>query len=356
MTKPTISVIIPVYNVEKYVGECLDSILGQDFDNIEVIVVDDCSPDKSIDIVKKRFENYDGKKQTRIVHHERNRGLAAARNTGIETAQGDMIYFIDSDDYLARHDALSKLINRQIETGALIVAANNLTIDDLTKKEIKTISQKYTVKHKCQPQYDPEISVSGVAWNMLVDKDFIIHNDIFFDEGMIFEDSLWTFKLNCVGYSLATISDHTYVYRLRHQSLMNTLTEKHIISNFKQPVLAAEYLAKHKILNHSYALRAISDFRHGALMRCVTQVSNQEIFKKLFNKLRKECSSLSVGKVLSSNLPLLKKVRTLTESLPFYLTGPLAKKIIKRQYKNFNCTDGTKIYDPIYITPDNLEF
>ncbi|MFZ7179517.1 glycosyltransferase family 2 protein [Avibacterium avium] len=90
-----ISVIVPIYNVEHYIAECLESIINQTYKNIEIICIDDCGLDNSISIVKKymKLDN-----RITLIHHERNKGLGESRNSGIEIAKGEYIYFIDSDD------------------------------------------------------------------------------------------------------------------------------------------------------------------------------------------------------------------------------------------------------------------
>src|SRR3712207_2427622 len=95
---PQLSLIVPVYNVEAFVGECLDSILSQAADDVEVIVVEDASTDSSASIV---HEYAASDLRVRVITRETNRGLGAARNTGLAAASGDYVLFIDSDDWLA---------------------------------------------------------------------------------------------------------------------------------------------------------------------------------------------------------------------------------------------------------------
>ena len=103
---PVVSVIIPVYNVEKYLEECIDSVLAQTYQNIEIILVDDGSTDSSGLICDRYAE-----KNTNIsVIHQKNSGLSAARNSGLNKANGDYIYFLDSDDYISA-DAIEKLFS-----------------------------------------------------------------------------------------------------------------------------------------------------------------------------------------------------------------------------------------------------
>ena len=97
-----ISIIIPIYNVEKYVAECLNSVISQTYDHskIECIIVDDCTPDKSMDIVNKIIGEYKGEMTFITRRHKENEGLSSARNTGISIATGEYLYFLDSDDYI----------------------------------------------------------------------------------------------------------------------------------------------------------------------------------------------------------------------------------------------------------------
>lgn len=98
--KMKVSIIIPVYNVSKYIERCLKSVLGQTWKDLEIILVDDCTPDDSMDIVRGILETSSRSDIVTILKHEKNRGLSAARNTGIRQATGNYLYFLDSDDYL----------------------------------------------------------------------------------------------------------------------------------------------------------------------------------------------------------------------------------------------------------------
>ena len=95
-----VSIIIPVYNVSKYIERCLKSALDQTWKDLEIILVDDCTPDDSMDIARSVLETSSRSNMVTILKHEKNRGLSAARNTGIRQAKGDYLYFLDSDDYL----------------------------------------------------------------------------------------------------------------------------------------------------------------------------------------------------------------------------------------------------------------
>lgn len=114
----TVSILVPVYGVEKYIERCARSIFEQTYHDLDIVFVDDCTPDKSIEILKRVLEEYsDRKAQTRIIRHEHNRGLAAARNTAVAAAVGTFLMHVDSDDWI-ENDAVEELVKKQEETGA----------------------------------------------------------------------------------------------------------------------------------------------------------------------------------------------------------------------------------------------
>lgn len=117
-----ISVLVPVYGVEKYIEKCARSLFNQTYKDIEYIFIDDCSPDKSIEILSSIVDQYPNRKShVHIVRHENNLGLAAARNTAVENCQTEFLMHVDSDDYID-NDVVEKLLNKQKETNADIVA------------------------------------------------------------------------------------------------------------------------------------------------------------------------------------------------------------------------------------------
>ena len=112
VTKPKLSIIIPVYNTEKYLAACLDSVVGQSWDNLEVLIVDDCTPDHAMEIAEDYAERYPF---IRILHHPENRGLFRARITGMEAMTGDYFAFLDSDDTVTL-DYYRPMIKKAMET------------------------------------------------------------------------------------------------------------------------------------------------------------------------------------------------------------------------------------------------
>ena len=137
-----VSILVPIFNVEKYVEKCARSLFGQTYDNLEFVFVDDCSPDKSISILQEVQKEYPYRAhQVKLVRHEHNRGIAASRNTTLEHATGEFFCFVDSDDWLEQN-AIELLVERQKSEDADIVYGNALMhasdgVSELREKDYK---------------------------------------------------------------------------------------------------------------------------------------------------------------------------------------------------------------------------
>lgn len=185
-----VSIIIPVYNVALYVGDCLRSVLEQDYPEIEVIIVDDCGTDNSMEVVSEIVT--DSKYEVRILKHLQNRGLSAARNTGIKEAKGDYIFFMDSDDYLLGKDAISRFValaikypSAEIVFGCVRGLFSNI---DAISKQNEYCDSRNEAKRIVLREW-PFLAV----WNRLIKKEWVLNNNLFFKEGIVAEDMLWDF-------------------------------------------------------------------------------------------------------------------------------------------------------------------
>lgn len=119
-----VSILVPVYGVESYIERCARSIFEQTYQNLEIIFVDDCTPDKSIDILQRVLEDYQQRKaQTKIIKHEKNRGLTAARKTAYTRAKGDFVFFVDSDDWMDG-DLIENYIRAEMDTDADVIMSD----------------------------------------------------------------------------------------------------------------------------------------------------------------------------------------------------------------------------------------
>lgn len=226
MTK--ISIIVPVYNVSQFIKRCISSILVQESANcdIECVVVNDCTPDNSMKIIDGILAEYHGKIHFIICTHTVNRGLSAARNTGIRKATGDFVLFVDSDDYLS-DDCLKLMIGGLESNPDVDVVLGNAFSRKYGRPFFPPVSAPTLLTNK----NDVLLKVFFAdlhfhAWNRLVRRDLIINNDLYFVEGLLYEDMPWTYKLITVMSSMLVLPNNTYVYEYNENSIMNTTEAK----------------------------------------------------------------------------------------------------------------------------------
>lgn len=211
--EPLISIIVPVYNVERYLGQCLDSIVAQNHTNLEVLGVDDRSQDDSVRI----FQEYsrDDSRFT-LLHHKENLGLPSARNTGIKSASGEYLFFLDSDDWISPH-ALKSLCDLAQQDNVDIAMGGVLKCWDaygMAHPENHTAYMKE--KFHAVTIFDtPVVGRSIISCNKLIKTDFVNQHELIFSpEPRRFEDML-TYKWYLAGAKISSINDITYFYRQR---------------------------------------------------------------------------------------------------------------------------------------------
>lgn len=227
-----ISVLVPVYGVEKYIERCARSLFEQTYENIEYVFVDDCGTDHSIDILNQVVENYPFRKQNvRIVRHDRNRGLAAARNTAIENANCDFILHVDSDDYVDL-DFVEKLVKKQMECDADMVSSDCI-YESLYKKTIIQCSRT-KIPH--------ELALSCIfgknlinIWGRLIRKSLYIENNVSVKEGLnMAEDYQVISRLAYYARKIDYIEDSFYHYmNTNENSYSLTFNEKKLFDQIE---------------------------------------------------------------------------------------------------------------------------
>lgn len=214
-----ISVIVPVYNVEKYLHQCVDSILAQTFTDFELILVDDGSPD-SCGMICDTYANQD--LRVRVVHQE-NGGISAARNTGLDMAKGKYIVFVDSDDYVSK-DYLEKLYSCLVHNNADISICEMVRFLDgeepsLDKSERKDLGVM-TGREACLSIYKMKWRIPVMAWGKMYKAS--LFNNLRYPNGLIHEDDATTPRLLYKAKNVAILPETLYFYRNRENSIMNT--------------------------------------------------------------------------------------------------------------------------------------
>lgn len=162
-----VSILVPVFNVEKYVERCIRSLFEQTYENLEFVFVDDCSPDKSVSIIREVLKEYPNREQqVKLVRHERNRGIAASRNSSIVNASGEFFCFVDSDDWLEQN-AIESLVERQESEDADIVYGSALmhASDGVTELGERDYGDKHELM-LCYSRFTPGYTM--VIWRRLI--------------------------------------------------------------------------------------------------------------------------------------------------------------------------------------------
>ena len=230
-----VSIIIPVYNVAPYIGDCLQSVMRQTYaGSMECLLVDDCGEDDSMAIVERMIAEYNanlnegGGIQFRILHHERNRGLSAARNTGTFAAVGEYLYYLDSDDEIT-DDCIEKLMQRVMENPDIEMVHGNACRHlmngesvALVKEFVSPLAKTNEEVRECFYRYG-QIYVN--VWNKLLKRSVIVGNNILCKEGLLFEDNLWIFYLLKYVKKAAFVTDITYHQKKRPQSITTSVDE-----------------------------------------------------------------------------------------------------------------------------------
>ena len=254
-----VSIIVPVYNVALYIERCIKSVMNQTYQDIECILVNDATPDNSIAIAERLIADYNGSIQFRILNHEHNKGLSATRNTGVNAATGDYLYFFDSDDEITPDciESLSRPILNdptiEMVEGCYVIISKDCN-NVITEQIILRPQLEFTTKEAVRLFYFSKQYENRFAWNKLVKRDFFQKNHIYFKEKPCWEDVLWHFHYNKYLCHLYIASDITYKYYIRSSSITRTTKKNQancfwgvvyddIVKNFSPDDVARE--AKH---------------------------------------------------------------------------------------------------------------
>lgn len=242
-----ISVIVPVYNVAEYIPKCLDSLINQTYQNLEIICVNDGSKDNSLEILNE-YEKKD--KRIKVIDKE-NGGVSSARNAGLKVCRGDYITFVDSDDYLDL-DVYEKSINRIKQENADVLFYTCLCEPNgyRVPLEYTTFTDPfYVLEYKCE---------NCAVWNKIFKREHIIDNNILFAEDVSYgEDRLFLSMVLPHAKVITTLPEVRYHYVLRESSIENTYTnEKRLQSAINRCRHLTKYYVDNKYTdNYEWALR-----------------------------------------------------------------------------------------------------
>lgn len=242
--KPKISVIIPIYNVEKYIDRCIDSVRNQTFQNIEILCVDDCSPDNSYRIVEKHAAE---DSRIRLIRHTKNLGLGGARNTALRVATAEYIASVDSDDFM-----LPNMLQRlweETDNGWFDIVSCGFNRVDGNGNIISFQSYPATTFLNEENDINIFATVNPAFWNKLWRKSLFTENDIFFPLHLYFEDMSTTPRIFAKATYIKVIEERLYQYFIRQESITTSYSAKHIIDYYQGFEILLRFLENNRILD-----------------------------------------------------------------------------------------------------------
>jgi len=255
-----ISVIIPIYNVESYIRECIDSVINQTYKNLEIILVNDGSSDNSPQIC----DDY-SKKDSRIIviHKKYNSGPSDTRNAGLKISKGEYIYFLDSDDYIVK-DAIESLLSEAQYYSADIVFFDARIIGNTNNPNYppNTYLRKGLYSNPLKGLYMLEKLLENSDYRpsvplLFIRRNILIENEIKFYSGILYEDELFTFKLFLISTIVVYLQKPLYYRRIRDNSIMTRKIGQHQFLSLI--TIAAEfvniYVNQTKMNNNRYIIK-----------------------------------------------------------------------------------------------------
>lgn len=173
-----VSILVPFYNVENYVGRCVESLFSQTYSNIEYVFVNDCSPDKSMEVINEKISKYHLSAKCKIIIHERNKGISASRNDCLKNMTGDYFLFVDSDDYID-NDMVELLVTAAVKEDADVTGCGY--IEEYPDRQVM-FPQKYTNDHNEMMKSITLLTIKGVLWKLLIRSSIVLdHSDVIFN-------------------------------------------------------------------------------------------------------------------------------------------------------------------------------
>lgn len=297
MNETLVSIIIPIYKVEKYINKCVDSVINQTYKNLEIILVDDGSPDECPQIC----DAY-AKKDDRItVIHKLNGGLSSARNAGLDVCKGEYICFVDSDDYVSSsyiekmYEAIVKYKADMVICGVELVDENyNILVNNDYSLKPELISKNEVVDRLFEPKNVPYV----VAWNKMYSRK--IWDNLRYPLGKIHEDEFVAYDiLKNSSNGIYLLDDKLYFYMQRQSSIMGSLQTN---EKLLDAVDAMKYRVNRVVDERTYYSLAIKQLMNMYIVVYKRIYKNKEINQRLYNDFL--CQYKKYKKLLKGKIKL----------------------------------------------------
>lgn len=220
-----VTIGVPVFNAEKYVVKCVESVFAQTLDGIELILVDDKGYDNSLSIIKDYISKHPKRDIVRIVEHNHNMGVGCSRNTIVREARGKYLFFLDSDDYISPN-SINLLYNKAEETKAETVWGSTMKVDSFTGKQtpyweypdIELFGRDKLINYEYESR---NTKLLTAVWNILFNTEFFRRNNLRFEQVANNEDTIMHYHLQPLITKAVLMSDFTYYYYIRPNSISN---------------------------------------------------------------------------------------------------------------------------------------
>ena len=317
-----LSVIVPCYNVSTYVGKCLDSIIDNNIDDMEIIAINDGSTDNTLSILKQYKQKYP--KLIKIIDEE-NSGLSMARNAGLKVAKGEYISFIDSDDYIEK-DMYKTMLKKANHSFDIVICGVNMVYPSYTKKISSGLNGDILNEESAKTVMNNWFTA---IWNKIFKKEIL--NNMKFKKGIWYEDVEFLYRLLPKITTVGVVDGYYYNYIQRMDSITYTYNHKlyDLIDNFDGIL---EYYQKNN-LYHNYKDEleyGYVRYLYGTFIKRLAKMKNKKEFKKGYKIVKQK---------VKTHFPKYQKNKYLTGKKGLYLkyfNYPLAMLIYYTQKNKMN--------------------
>ena len=303
-----VSIIIPVYNVEEYIEECLESILAQTYKDIELLVVDDGSTDNSLGLIR----GYENKFKKIRIFTQQNKGVSEARNLALNYASGEFVLYIDPDDFL-EPIMIEKMVNKAEKYNSDITIcgyylyyskdnANN-KIFTYGINENKTLSSLEVIDMMLN------YKLQGQLWNKLFKKDLLINNNFKFEPGRYIQDIFPVFKAVLKSNNIIFVDEPLYYYRQRMSSTVNKKSKKLAEDYFHAMYSIMNYIKEENVKVNKDSYVAFRTIVLSNFIAMYTNYKKDNVYKDFYNSEFKKLD-IKINEFISiNNIPLKDKLR-----------------------------------------------
>lgn len=321
-----VSIVVPIYNVEKYIDRCLNSIIKSiiNYNNIEILLIDDGSTDNS----KKKIDEYTKKYNFIKAFYKKNGGLSDARNYGLIKSSGDYVIFVDSDDEV-NPIFFNRIIGELQKSNSEVVLWDAIIIDENGKKIDSSLNDYYMHKglknnniyngiELINIQLKAQSDLVTTVWLGAYKKDFIIRRQLFFEKGLLHEDEMWTIKVFLNANKVEYINKKAYMYRQRQNSIMNK-KDKDYRKNINDIIYI--YNSLYSYINWiSFKNIKLDELKGNISRRYLHALSKFDIYR-----YKREKKKINFNELFKNSMRTIDKIRCLILKISPYIYCKISK-------------------------------